>query len=862
MGYVINNSTSYDLTQLEQLAREFLPFAQKRMGFDKSPTINFSSDEENSLNPLGKTAHYNPSQMAITIMVDKRHIKDILRSLSHELVHHNQNCRGDFNKEFSTEPGYAQNDEFLRGMEDEAYREGNFCLRDWEDGIKTSKIKNIQLKETIYKRISIKGVNRMSTKQWKDSEINSLLMEKWGYKFPEEETLENKKKTFEEEEETLEEELQAYMNPIDYRTGEKGSLEGEDEADLEEEESEDDVVVESDPHPQGVEVRKRNKSSEQKKKINKETVSYSEKLLQEKIDNKHPHTLFENWLVEAEEAEGDISKKNDETPENKAESIESSLQVTKSLIAKGEEEAAPEAVSAQRKLDILNQMCVGKGPVVDEFEKYISAALNKAYTDKKEEINAPQVDLLTRDAIKTIQTTACKTKKVLAKAGKQNRKNKESMEKAITEGLHLKDDFLLREFRAQQGYRKNVAVISAALNLLHEGKEKNIFPAIVLLNEGWVSKAGGAAGKALAKGGAAVANTAVAKKMLQKMMQRGGKVGQKGYKWSKSASQQNKTWITKPKGEAWEKLSKEKLQQAMLQRGMKPMAKSASRKKMGAALGKFKPTKAMKARLKTRLAAKEAGKTGAKGAAKPGFWKNLGKGKIFSALKVWCGKHKILCAGLGIVAALQVIGSVSDEEGLSVEKQKLMDNMTDAQLKAACEKGDKDACLELKVRAQDRAAGALPDTPNTGIPDPDGQDTTGSGGPKPKRFLGMSVKWLEGRGWKWNGVDFVKQGRPDYWLSRDHCKGVDYCAKGGRKRRKKTMVPTEPMTSEDIAITGVGGADFGAAGVDTSGMSPPTLTNPYTGNSEGLTVAGQKALMDPEVTKALEAGRKSLKGKK
>ena len=71
MGYVINNSTSYDLKQLEQLAREFLPFAQKRMGFDKSPTINFSSDEENSLNPLGKTAYYDPSQMAITIMVSR-----------------------------------------------------------------------------------------------------------------------------------------------------------------------------------------------------------------------------------------------------------------------------------------------------------------------------------------------------------------------------------------------------------------------------------------------------------------------------------------------------------------------------------------------------------------------------------------------------------------------------------------------------------------------------------------------------------------------------------------------------------------------------------------------------------------------
>ena len=547
--------------------------------------------------------------------------------------------------------------------------------------------------------------------------------------------------------------------------------------------------------------------------------------------------------------------------------------MAKSLIAKGDKEGAPKAVSAQRKLDILNQMCTGKGPVVDQFEKHISAALENAYVERGEEINAPQVDFLTKDALKTIQTTACKTKMALVKVGKQNRKKKEAMAKAITEGLHLENDFLLREFRAQQGYRKNVSAISAALSLLHEGKEENIFPAIVLLNEGWASAGIGAGVKsAVKKGVGKLANSKLGQKMLQKMMKRGGKIGQKGYKWSKWAGKQSKTWINKPKGKAWETLPNEKLHQAMAQRGMKPMAANASRKKMADKLAKFsgRPSKAMKNRLKARLAAKEAakatGKAGAKaagrGAAKPGFFKNLSKGRILPALAALCKNNPTLCIGLGIYGALSVLGSVVGGGGVSVEKQKLMDQMTDAQLRAACEKGDKDACIELKVRAQDRAAGAVPDTPDSGIPDPDEQRAPGTGGPKPRRFLGMSVKWLEGRGWRWIGGDFAKPGRPDYWLSRDHCKGVKYCAKGGKRRRKKTKVSVGPMTAEDIAITGVGGADFGASGVDTSGMSPPTLTNPYTGRPEGLTPAGQKALMDPEVTKALEAGRKSLKGKK
>ena len=100
-------------------------------------------------------------------------------------MHHAQNCRGDFNKEFSTHAGYAQDDEFLRSLEDEAYREGNFCLRDWEDGIKTQQHKYKQLNETIYKHALREGEDTMSTKEWKNEELKNNLMEKWGYKTPE-----------------------------------------------------------------------------------------------------------------------------------------------------------------------------------------------------------------------------------------------------------------------------------------------------------------------------------------------------------------------------------------------------------------------------------------------------------------------------------------------------------------------------------------------------------------------------------------------------------------------------------------------------------------------------------------------------
>ena len=96
-----------------------------------------------------------------------------MRSLSHELVHHVQNCRGEFDDDKEMGEGYAQNDKHLREMEREAYEVGNMCFRDWEDSIK----------QTIYFEHLQKGEKKMSIKDWKNNEISTLLSEAWGFKF-------------------------------------------------------------------------------------------------------------------------------------------------------------------------------------------------------------------------------------------------------------------------------------------------------------------------------------------------------------------------------------------------------------------------------------------------------------------------------------------------------------------------------------------------------------------------------------------------------------------------------------------------------------------------------------------------------
>lgn len=121
------------MTRLERLIKEFYPYSQERLNFDKSVIVELHSDEDNSEQDFGKTAYYSPSEMKIVLYVDGRHHKDLLRSLSHELVHHAQNCRGEFDGDFKTHEGYAQEDGHLREMEQEAYLEGNMILRDYED---------------------------------------------------------------------------------------------------------------------------------------------------------------------------------------------------------------------------------------------------------------------------------------------------------------------------------------------------------------------------------------------------------------------------------------------------------------------------------------------------------------------------------------------------------------------------------------------------------------------------------------------------------------------------------------------------------------------------------------------------------
>ena len=157
--------------QMQTLLSQFYGYAKKRLGFEKDASINFVVDEENSKNPLGATAHYNPDSMEVTVYTSGRHPKDILRSVAHELVHHRQNCQGKMKDTGPTTPGYAQSDSHLRQLEKEAYLEGNMCFRDWEDTYKAN-----QEVGTIYESV-IKTYTKEKLKMSTKEEMRTIVRE-------------------------------------------------------------------------------------------------------------------------------------------------------------------------------------------------------------------------------------------------------------------------------------------------------------------------------------------------------------------------------------------------------------------------------------------------------------------------------------------------------------------------------------------------------------------------------------------------------------------------------------------------------------------------------------------------------------
>lgn len=123
--------------EFKKYLKEFYNYAIKKLKINKTPKLVLEHSEKNADDMFGKTGFYNPDKNSIHLFVNGRHPKDVLRSFAHELIHHEQNCRGLNNhldlKKTATDPAYATNDPKLREMERDAFERGNMLFRDWCD---------------------------------------------------------------------------------------------------------------------------------------------------------------------------------------------------------------------------------------------------------------------------------------------------------------------------------------------------------------------------------------------------------------------------------------------------------------------------------------------------------------------------------------------------------------------------------------------------------------------------------------------------------------------------------------------------------------------------------------------------------
>jgi len=105
----------------------------QKMNITPLPEIKIKRDLVEASDFFGRTAYYDPNLKEIVLYTEGRHPKDVMRSFTHEMIHHIQNLEGRLS-EIQTSDTNA--DDNLLELEKEAYLNGNITFRNWEDKVK------------------------------------------------------------------------------------------------------------------------------------------------------------------------------------------------------------------------------------------------------------------------------------------------------------------------------------------------------------------------------------------------------------------------------------------------------------------------------------------------------------------------------------------------------------------------------------------------------------------------------------------------------------------------------------------------------------------------------------------------------
>jgi hypothetical protein len=128
-----NASYSKDIDVKEKILELTKHMLAKGMNIKPLPKVKFvNGDRDNARDFLGRTAYYNPNNSTITLYTEGRHPKDIVRSFSHEMIHHMQNLEDRLGDVSTTN---TMEDDNIDKLEQEANLKGTMTFRNWTDSL-------------------------------------------------------------------------------------------------------------------------------------------------------------------------------------------------------------------------------------------------------------------------------------------------------------------------------------------------------------------------------------------------------------------------------------------------------------------------------------------------------------------------------------------------------------------------------------------------------------------------------------------------------------------------------------------------------------------------------------------------------
>lgn len=173
-AHILNESGKRE-EMLHPLFKSIAKFMQREgLNVYPFPDVELNWDKQDQIPILSNTGYYVPQEKKIVLFCKGRHPKDILRSYSHELIHHMQNLNG-ADMGFTAEDNVKDNTN-LEKLESEAYLKGNIYFRKWTEHLR-------QKKETLNEETtpddidlsSFEVQDKLNPNFWKNDKLDSRI---------------------------------------------------------------------------------------------------------------------------------------------------------------------------------------------------------------------------------------------------------------------------------------------------------------------------------------------------------------------------------------------------------------------------------------------------------------------------------------------------------------------------------------------------------------------------------------------------------------------------------------------------------------------------------------------------------------